>query len=479
MRKCLAGPFIGEFGWELFCWQGFLRKRRSDYDSMTVICRKGHSILYADFADEVIEIDIPVDNVNEWMNRGFDPNQTVNYYKSAGEFTDFIPFNAFKSWWWKNSSAWNRQIFKALGQKHDTLKTDILIHARNAHHYGSSYRNWKQPDADLYGQWASSQGYSIASIGLSQSSTHISAGLDYRDKSLAELADIMASSRLLIGSQSGPTHYAALCKLPVIAWQQSSESAVRVERHWNPFNVETRTKPADIVLKAKRESFTPPLEWMQDATLDILKRSEVRGNGLSQDEIRRYWDDRSSKQDACTVGPYGSSLREQDNIYQERFAFMQHRMPFTYRTLDFGCGIGRCSSLFDSAKYLGVDICSNLIELAKTRNPGYEYKLLGKPLIEDIDFVYDCFFTSTVLQHNDDASVVAIFKSVKQSIRGRPLTLCLYENTSENPNKAHICFRSVTRYEELIRSVFSIENFDSWSHISYRERHSLMVARVK
>jgi len=201
-------------------------------------------------------------------------------------------------------------------------------------------------------------------------------------------------------------------------------------------------------------------------------------SGLAFDRIKQYWDDRSAEQKARTVGPQGSSLIQQNRIYQERVDFMRHRVPFTQYALDFGCGIGRYSRLFDPGRYLGVDICENLLNYAKDHNPQYRYQLLSQPILADIDFEFNVFFTSTVLQHNDDESVRNILESVK-TYGDNNLMLCLYENTSENPDKPHICFRSVKRYIELIRDVIVVDSYESWSHISHGEQHSLIVIETK
>ena len=210
----------------------------------------------------------------------------------------------------------------------------------------------------------------------------------------------------------------------------------------------------------------------------IVSVNEVKHNGLPQHRVKEYWDNRSAEQKVRTVGPQGSSLVQQNRIYQERFDFMRHRVPFTQYTLDFGCGIGRYSKLFDPAKYFGVDICESLLDYAKDHNPRYRYQLLSEPILTDIDFEFNIFFTSTVLQHNDDDSVKAILDSAKNCGQNN-LVLCLYENTSKNPDKPHICFRTVDRYIELIRDVIVVDSYESWSHISHGEEHSLMVVETK
>jgi len=50
MSTLYAGKFLGEFGHELFAWQGYLRAMSRNYDRTFVECRKGHEALYEDFA---------------------------------------------------------------------------------------------------------------------------------------------------------------------------------------------------------------------------------------------------------------------------------------------------------------------------------------------------------------------------------------------------------------------------------------------
>lgn len=49
-HNLIAGPFLGELGWELFCWQGRLRRLAKRYDDVCVMCRPGHEVFYRDFA---------------------------------------------------------------------------------------------------------------------------------------------------------------------------------------------------------------------------------------------------------------------------------------------------------------------------------------------------------------------------------------------------------------------------------------------
>ena len=63
----LAGPWIGEFGWELFCWQAFVRKQSRKFDKTIVISRPGNKFIYEDFADEYVEFDPKGTKTEGWF----------------------------------------------------------------------------------------------------------------------------------------------------------------------------------------------------------------------------------------------------------------------------------------------------------------------------------------------------------------------------------------------------------------------------
>ena len=56
--RYFAGPFIGEFGWELCYWQGWLRKIKKDFlqkDELIICSYPGRYPLY-EFADKFLEL---------------------------------------------------------------------------------------------------------------------------------------------------------------------------------------------------------------------------------------------------------------------------------------------------------------------------------------------------------------------------------------------------------------------------------------
>ena len=71
-------------------------------------------------------------------------------------------------------------------------------------------------------------------------------------------------------------------------------------------------------------------------------------------------------------------------------------------TVEFGCGFGRLSGLFDNEKYLGIDLNPEAIRIAKLHAPDHKFELLDydKPLP---DAPY--YFAYTVFLHIDDETL--------------------------------------------------------------------------
>jgi len=251
-----AGPWIGEFGWELFGWQGFLRAMSSGYDSVRIYGPTGHRYLYEDFCTEYHEVDLAGPNPSMWKN---DP---VNF--------DLISFEKGDVWIQPQQLTLMRnappQRFVHYGDRRETKGKGVAIHARSITKYGSDYINMPAEKWDPIIDALS--GYQVYSIGTKDGAYHIPGTSDFRDMPLRQLCTVLRSSHAIIGPSSGPMHLAALCDCPIIVWSGYARSGPRYMTDWNPFNVKVKTiipfgdpwgnrKPwqpsTDDVIKAIRE----------------------------------------------------------------------------------------------------------------------------------------------------------------------------------------------------------------------------------
>ena len=227
-----AGPWVGEFGWELISWQAFVRALAPAYQEIVVSCRAGNEALYKDFATAFVPHGIKgvsncnivrdIDNPEEKQRIQAQIPRDADHLKPLG----FQPFH--------------RQLFIPFGTRKAELETDILFHPRGRA-FGA-LRNW---DASKWESLLSSpalQHLRIGCIGLKNATLDIEGDYaDFRDAPLDRTMDLIASTRLVVGPSSGPMHLASLCKTPHLVWSNRQRwargltSREKYERAWNPF----------------------------------------------------------------------------------------------------------------------------------------------------------------------------------------------------------------------------------------------------
>ena len=235
----LAGPWVGEFGWELFCWQGVVRSISRDFDKTIVIGRPGHGTIYKDFCDDFIEFDPVSYHTDGWRCKNMTDHIPLVSSIARDKWIDGTNFDIGARYTQTGivdiKGLWSKQTF------HDYSKDvcisdgyDILIHARNkssgcnSHERNWSLCKWNKLVSNL-------QGFKISSIGTSQSSLHVEGTDDMREITMDTLMSNISNSGIVIGPSSGPIHLASLCRTPHLVWS-SSYNKCRYESAWNPFN---------------------------------------------------------------------------------------------------------------------------------------------------------------------------------------------------------------------------------------------------
>lgn len=217
-KRLVVGPVEMEFGWELFCWQGYLRNIAKHYKEIIIIGREGHELLYRDFCTSYVKHMI---NFGEAVY--LSPKDLPVFYDVRNK---------------ANNKNFEKQSFIPFGNK-TTKIYDILFHVRNEplkedkinRNYGSL--------EDFEALSANFKTKKIATIGSSKS-LYIKGTDDLRNMPLALLADIMRNSTIVVGALSGPIHFAALCGCTHITWSGIKENEHRCIKDWNPFNTDVR-----------------------------------------------------------------------------------------------------------------------------------------------------------------------------------------------------------------------------------------------
>lgn len=195
--------------------------------------------------------------------------------------------------------------------------------------------------------------------------------------------------------------------------------------------------------------------------------------GLNKEEVKDYWIKRSSIQGKETVGFCGNNLNEQDREYEEKTSFVLPWVNHQAITLDYGCGVGRWSWMFDN--YIGVDLTQNLLNIAIKENPTKKYYHLKHSSLEGFKDAnlskIEQFFSSTVLQHCDDTMCDNIFHTFSEHKPTHP-TFILYE-TSIKTGAYHNKGRTTQEYADMISKYFNIVEVKFEEHLVHGQPHTI------
>ncbi len=244
-RTLFAGPWVGEFGWELMNWQGWVRKLASSYDRVLVCSRASSEALYADFADEFIPHRLKGQADHVLMREMEPPEEQARIHSLVQPDMDQLVPRVFVP-----SSA---QTFHQFGEVlPEEESCEILIHARGkgAH----AHRNWPEENWNAFCERQRDAGRRVGAIGLSGDTLDLPDVADFRDAPLQETLNRIRSAKIVVGPSSGPMHLASLCGTPHLVWtnrgiyRMGKTSREKYESWWNPFHTPVRVIEADTFL---------------------------------------------------------------------------------------------------------------------------------------------------------------------------------------------------------------------------------------
>ncbi len=270
MKKLYAGPWVGEFGWEVASWNPSLRHIAKDFDHVTVETQPGSEYLY-EFADEIIL------NPRKPDYDMYSGTPTKGTYHVPADTEALTP----KAFWHKHARTELRAIkvagkangihpkeWRRLGEERPEHVADIMCAFRGPKHYkGRSFpeKEYEQEKCEGLVRLLLDAGYSVACYG-GDDNRYVEGTEDFRGKPLAELCGALNGAKVAIGPSSGTLHLASACGTPHVTWY--GRPVVSMERYlsyWNPH--ETAVTFIDVPKPPPELAFKLCVERMNPETL--------------------------------------------------------------------------------------------------------------------------------------------------------------------------------------------------------------------
>ena len=269
-RNLFAGPFAGEFGWELMQWQGFVRARRPPYDQVHVLTYPGRDYLYEGCHVHHHEIDLRSAGYRYGSLSAHEARKMVETKVAEIGLKDYDIFDPFLLCTRYHKAIWGQE-FRLFEEPPISGKPyDVIFHFRAVQKEGPDiYKNYSPASADELVKRCLDRGLSIGCIGHPSYSYCPANCHDYRSIDLRETVAAISSARAVAGENSGPMHLANLCGKATILWAQD-QWRIDYSLRWNPFRV-----PIYI---AANSSCQPPQELVCNAIVNALDDLRRKSN---------------------------------------------------------------------------------------------------------------------------------------------------------------------------------------------------------
>ena len=241
-KTLIAGPWVGEFGWELFAWQAYVRSLSRKYDQTAVICRPSSTALYQDFATQFIDVGTLSGLADSYYMYGVDMSELLKEKMQAHRelikdgTTLLIPKRI-------GNPPFTPCTLSARFGTHDIvpeyitfgapsdIKYDYIFHIRNRQLRKED--NWSLESWEKLLLLLTEDGSTVACVGTVEESSWIKGTTDHRATPLSDVFSMFHSARCVFGPSSGPMHLASLCGTPHVVWSKEGNRE-RYQKNWNP-----------------------------------------------------------------------------------------------------------------------------------------------------------------------------------------------------------------------------------------------------
>lgn len=253
-KQLFAGPYVGEFGHEIHCWQAYVRAQSRRYERTYVAAREGHEALYEDFAYRFVPITTTGRPDRHELLHG---TVTVMGPRPSGRYDVLRPGKVLVDW---SSGA----PFVA-GQEHvsfdrNRMRQGVVACARWLLSR-SPKRNWAKDNWEKLSRQIAKEHREVTSFaGHPDGSASCDTGVNVRSTRVAVLIEILSAAKLAIGPSSGALSMALLTNTPVIVWSGNEKDDSRWHQFWNPFGVEVYFLP----------TWQPTVQQVMTAVKDMI-----------------------------------------------------------------------------------------------------------------------------------------------------------------------------------------------------------------
>ena len=274
-RHLFAGPYAGEFGYELMQWQGFVRARRRHYDEVHVLTYPGRDYLYEGCRVHHHAIDLK--KAGYWYGDLSPEKMRQMAHAKAAEIglKDYDIFDTSLLCTRYHKQLFWRQEFRLLEEPPLVEKPyDIVFHFRAVKKVGTDpLKNYPPELADELALRCVDRGLTIACIGHPDYSYCPAGCADLRNVDLRQTVAAVSSARAGVGEASGGMHLINACGRPSIIWGDGQWRIAPALR-WNPFGV-----PIYVVTNS---DWQPAPETVCEAVVRALKDMRERTADFSR-----------------------------------------------------------------------------------------------------------------------------------------------------------------------------------------------------
>jgi hypothetical protein len=273
-RDLFAGPFAGEFGWELMQWQGFVRGRRPHYRQVHVLTYPGRDYLYEGCQVHHHDIDLKSAGYGYGLLSPTQARQLADKKASEIGLSNYNVFDPSLLCTRYHKAIW-RQDFR-LFEEPPLAQTPyaVVFHFRAVQKEGPDQnKNYPPALADELVTRCLDRGISVACIGHPEYSYASPDCPDHRSTDLRKTVAAISSARAVAGENSGPMHLANLCGRPTVIWAKD-QWRIDYSLRWNPFRVP--------IYVAANDTCQPTPELVRDVIADALVDLEKKTHGFVQ-----------------------------------------------------------------------------------------------------------------------------------------------------------------------------------------------------